>query len=152
MDEGWWGLGVGFSPAARAGVRPPPLKEDIKLSNRFSFSDELEEAIGEAEVPILGEFAGLEPAKADVDATALDEARRAYEVAQDVFERARMKERRYGLVIPKSITKEYFDAYEVYDREAAKYSWAKVKAKSGDDGSIQLSHANRFSKGFQRHP
>ena len=152
MNEGRWGFGVGFSPAARPGVRPPPPKEDIKLSNRFTFSDELEEAIGEAEVPILGEVAGLEPAKAEVDATAMNEARRAFEVAQNVFERARMKERRYGQVIPKSITKEYFDTYEVFDRESAKYSWAKAKLQAGDDGSIQLSHANRFSKGFTRHP
>ena len=121
------------------------------MSNRFTFSDELEEAIGEVEVPILGEVAGLEPAAVlEGEPPVLTRARRAYEVATSTFDRARAKERRFGWPVPKAITKALWDTYAAYDREAVKFGWSKVA--SGDDGSIQLSHPNRFSKGFQRHP
>ena len=141
MDEGWWGLGVGFSPAARAGVRPPPPQEDIKLSNRFNFSDELEEALGEEGVPILGDFAGLDPAR---EPDALVAARRAYGVAQRAFEHARAREWRSGIPMPRAIATAYVDAHNVLDHESAKHSWNKA----GDHGSIQLSRPNRFCKGF----
>ena len=118
------------------------------MSNRFTFEEELDKAIGEVEVPMLGEFAGLAPAMEEP--IALTEARRAYGVAMSTFERARAKERRYGWPVPKAVTKEFLDTFAVYDREAAKFSWSKVAA--GDHGSIQLSRTNRFSRGFQRHP
>ena len=144
MDQGRWWCCLGFSRAAPLGVRPPPPDEPIKSSVRFTFEEELDKAIGEVEVPILGEVAGLEPAMEEP--SALVAARRAYGVAQSAFERARARERRSGCMIPKAITKEYLDAYEVLDRETAKYGWAKA----GDRGSIQFSRSNirRFSKGF----
>ena len=122
------------------------------MSNRFTFSDELEEVIGEVEVPILGEVAALEPAETEVDPAAKDAARQAFETAQGVFERARWKEKRFGTPVPKAVEKVYFDTYEVFDRESAKYSWAKKQSQAGDHGSIQPSCTNSVSKGFIRHP
>ena len=124
------------------------------MSNRFTFEDELNKAVGEVEVPTLGELAGLQPATdympSDEEPPALTRARRAYEVAVGAHDRARAKERRFGWPVPNAITEALWDTYEVYEKESVKFSWSQVKP--GDGGPIQHSRTNRFSKGFRRHP
>jgi hypothetical protein len=120
------------------------------LSNRFTFDDGLEDALEQVEVPILGEVAGLEPAEPQV----LTNARRSFLVAQGAFERARARERHTGKRVPKAVETAYFDTYNIYDQIQADYSWGRLNVckQAGDPGPIQLTQANRFSKGFCRHP
>ena len=104
----------------------------------FTFDDELKGALDEVPVPILGEVAGLEVQGAG----SLEWLRRRFDIAQGAFEKARAKEFRSGIAVPKAVEDEYMNAYEAFEREAAKAHWDKA----GDDGSIQPSRNNLFYK------
>ena len=116
------------------------------MSNRFTFEEELDKAMGEVEVPLLGEVAGLEPCP---EPPALVAARKAFFVAQEAFEHAKIRERRTGRRMPKVVEDTYMQTYNTFDKMVGQHSFAM---QAGDCCSIHNHRPNRFCKSFHGHP